>query len=167
MVVVKLETTFGPISLELDTEKAPVTVENFLHYVKTGYYNGTIFHRVIDNFMIQGGGFERGMKQKEPTRAPIKNEAQNGLKNEQYTIAMARTPNPDSATCQFFINVTNNPFLDFTAPTARGYGYAVFGKVIEGMEIVDKIKKVKTTTAEGHQDVPIDDIVIETATIVE
>lgn len=163
--MVKLHTTKGVITLELDAEKAPVTVENFLQYVRDGFYDGTIFHRVIDGFMIQGGGFEPGMKQK-PTRAPIKNEAANGLKNEAYTIAMARTSVPDSATAQFFINVANNGFLDYTAPTPQGYGYAVFGKVVEGREVVDAIKKIRTGSRAGHQDVPVEDIVITKAEIV-
>ena len=163
--MVKLHTTKGVITLELDAEKAPVTTENFLQYVRDGFYDGTIFHRVIDGFMIQGGGFEPGMSQK-PTRAPIKNEAANGLKNDAYTIAMARTSNPESATAQFFINVANNSFLNFTAPTPQGYGYAVFGKVVEGKEIVDIIKKTRTGSRAGHQDVPVEDIVITKAEIV-
>lgn len=162
--MVKLHTSKGVITLELDAEKAPVTVENFLQYVRDGFYDGTIFHRVIDGFMIQGGGFEPGMSQK-PTRAPIGNEAANGLKNDAYTIAMARTSNPDSATAQFFINVANNSFLNFTAPTPQGYGYAVFGKVTGGKEIVDAIKKVRTGSRAGHQDVPMEDIVITKAEI--
>jgi peptidyl-prolyl cis-trans isomerase B (cyclophilin B) len=163
--MVKLHTSKGVITLELDAEKAPVTVENFLQYVRDGFYDGTIFHRVIDSFMIQGGGFEPGMSQK-PTRAPIKNEAANGLKNDAYTIAMARTSNPDSATAQFFLNVSNNSFLNFTAPTPQGYGYAVFGKVTEGKEVVDIIKKVRTGSSSGHQDVPVEDIIITKAEIV-
>jgi peptidyl-prolyl cis-trans isomerase B (cyclophilin B) len=163
--MVKLHTNHGIITLELDAEKAPKTVENFLQYVRDGFFNGTIFHRVIDGFMIQGGGFEPGMTQK-PTRDMIENEASNGLKNEAYTIAMARTPNPNSATAQFFINVANNSFLNFTAPTPQGYGYAVFGKVVEGMDVVDKIKKVKTGNRAGHQDVPLEDVVITQAEIV-
>ena len=163
--MVKLHTSKGVITLELNAEKAPVTVENFLQYVRDGFYDGTIFHRVIDGFMIQGGGFEPGMSQK-PTRAPIKNEADNGLKNDAYTIAMARTSNPDSATAQFFINVANNSFLDFTAPTPQGYGYAVFGKVIEGKEVVDTIKKMRTGSRTGHQDVPVEDITLTKAEIV-
>jgi peptidyl-prolyl cis-trans isomerase B (cyclophilin B) len=163
--MVKLHTSKGVITFELDAEKAPVTTENFLQYVRDGFYDGTIFHRVIDGFMIQGGGFEPGMSQK-PTRAPIKNEAANGLKNDVYTIAMARTSNPDSATAQFFINVSNNSFLNFTAPTPQGYGYAVFGRVTEGKEIVDVIKKVRTGSRAGHQDVPAEDIVITKAEIV-
>ena len=163
--MVKLHTNHGTITLELDAEKAPKTVENFLQYVRDGFFDGTIFHRVIDGFMIQGGGFEPGMTQK-PTRDAIENEASNGLKNEAYTIAMARTPNPNSATAQFFINVANNSFLNFTAPTPQGYGYAVFGKVVEGMDVVDKIKKVKTGNRAGHQDVPLEDVVITQAEIV-
>jgi len=163
--MVKLHTNHGTITLELDAEKAPKTVENFLQYVRDGFFDGTIFHRVIDGFMIQGGGFEPGMTQK-ATRGEIENEASNGLKNEAYTIAMARTPNPNSATAQFFINVANNSFLNFTAPTPQGYGYAVFGKVVEGMDVVDKIKKVKTGSRAGHQDVPLEDVVITQAEIV-
>jgi peptidyl-prolyl cis-trans isomerase B (cyclophilin B) len=163
--MVKLHTNLGIITLELDAEKAPKTVENFLQYVRDGFFDGTIFHRVIDGFMIQGGGFEPGMTQK-PTRGEIENEAANGLKNEAYTIAMARTPNPNSATAQFFINIANNSFLNFTAPTPQGYGYAVFGKVVEGMDVVDKIKKVKTGSRSGHQDVPLEDVVITQAEIV-
>jgi len=163
--MVKLHTNHGTITLELDAEKAPKTVENFLQYVRDGFFNGTIFHRVIDGFMIQGGGFEPGMTQK-PTREAIENEASNGLKNEAYTIAMARTPNPNSATAQFFINVANNSFLNFTAPTPQGYGYAVFGKVVEGTDVVDKIKKVKTGNRAGHQDVPQEDVIITQAVIV-
>ncbi len=163
--MVKLHTSKGVITLELDAEKAPVTTENFLQYVRDGFYDGTIFHRVIDGFMIQGGGFEPGMSQK-PTRAPIRNEAANGLKNDAYTIAMARTSVPDSATAQFFINVANNSFLNFTAPTPQGYGYAVFGKVTEGREVVDAIRKMRTVSRAGHQDVPEEDVVITKAEIV-
>ncbi len=160
--MVKLHTNFGTITLDLDAEKAPATVENFLEYVNSGFFNNTLFHRVIDGFMIQGGGFEPGMQQK-PTRQPINNEATNGLKNTRYTIAMARTPNPHSATSQFFINVADNDFLNFTAPNAQGYGYCVFGKVVEGQEVVDMVKKVKTGNNAGHQDVPLEDVVIESA----
>jgi peptidyl-prolyl cis-trans isomerase B (cyclophilin B) len=163
--MVKLHTNHGIITLELDAEKAPKTVENFLQYARDGFFDGTIFHRVIDGFMIQGGGFEPGMTQK-PTRDAIENEASNGLKNEAYTIAMARTPNPNSATAQFFINVANNSFLNFTSPTPQGYGYTVFGKVVEGMDVVDKIKKVKTGNRAGHQDVPQEDVIITQAEIV-
>ena len=163
--MVKLHTSKGTITLELDAEKAPVTTENFLQYVRDGFYDGTIFHRIIDGFMIQGGGFEPGMSQK-PTRDPIKNEAANGLKNDTYTVAMARTSVPDSATAQFFINVANNSFLNHTAPTPQGYGYAVFGKVTEGKEVVDIIKKIRTGSRAGHQDVPMEDIIITKAEIV-
>jgi peptidyl-prolyl cis-trans isomerase B (cyclophilin B) len=160
--MVKLHTTHGVIAIELDAAKAPATVENFLNYVKSGHFNNTIFHRVIDGFMIQGGGFEPGMKQK-PTGAQIKNEADNKLKNDNYTIAMARTSDPHSATAQFFINVGNNDFLNHTAPTAQGWGYCVFGKVTAGTEVVDKIKGVKTGSRAGHQDVPLEDVVIQKA----
>ena len=160
--MVTLHTNFGAISLELDAAKAPKTVENFLAYVRSGFYNGTVFHRVIDGFMIQGGGFEKGMKQK-PASAPIQNEAANGLKNEAYTVAMARTPDPHSATAQFFINVKDNAFLNYSAPTAQGYGYCVFGKVVAGQEVVDRIKQVKTGRHGMHQDVPVEDVVIERA----
>ncbi len=163
--MVKLHTNHGIITLELDAEKAPKTVENFLQYVRDGFFDGTIFHRVIDGFMIQGGGFEPGMTQK-PTRGPIENEAGNGLKNEAYTVAMARTSDPASATAQFFINIANNSFLNFTSPTPQGYGYAVFGKVVEGTDVIDKIKKVKTGNRAGHQDVPLEDVVITQAEIV-
>jgi len=164
--MVKLQTNLGVISLDLDAAKAPATVENFLEYVKSGHFDGTTFHRVIDGFMIQGGGFAPGMTQK-PTRAPVKNEADNGLKNEAYTIAMARTPDPHSATAQFFINVANNDFLNFTSPTPQGWGYCVFGKVVEGQDVIDKIKKVRTGMRAGHQDVPVEDVIIEKAEIVE
>ncbi|PKO51105.1 MAG: cyclophilin [Betaproteobacteria bacterium HGW-Betaproteobacteria-2] len=153
------------MTIELDAEKAPITTASFLEYVNSGFYANTIFHRVIDGFMIQGGGFEPGMNQK-PTNASIKNEANNGLKNSIYTIAMARTPNPDSASSQFFINVNDNDFLNFTAPTAQGWGYCVFGKVVEGMEVVDAIRKVKTGSKAGHQDVPVEDVIIERAEVV-
>ena len=162
--MVKLHTNFGTITLDLNAEKAPVTVENFLQYVTDGFYNNTVFHRVIDGFMIQGGGFEPGMNQK-PTKAEIKNEADNGLKNEKYTVAMARTPNPHSASSQFFINIADNSFLNFTNPTQQGWGYCVFGKVVEGMDVVDQIRKVKTGNKGGHQDVPVDDVIIESAEI--
>lgn len=161
---VKLNTTLGDIVVELDHEKAPKTVNNFVSYVSEGFYDGTIFHRVINNFMIQGGGFEKGMKQK-PTKANIENEAQNGLKNDQYTIAMARTPDPHSASSQFFINVAKNDFLNFTSPTAQGFGYCVFGKVTQGTDIVDRIKAVKTQNNGFHQDVPQEDVVILKATV--
>jgi peptidyl-prolyl cis-trans isomerase B (cyclophilin B) len=162
-MAVLLTTNHGNIKIELDAEKAPKTVENFLSYVNAGHYNGTIFHRVIDGFMIQGGGFEPGMKQK-PTNEPIENEAKNGLKNEPYTIAMARTSAPHSASAQFFINVKNNSFLDY--PGQDGWGYCVFGKVSEGKEVVDKIRAVKTTRAGMHADVPVEDVVIEKAEVV-
>lgn len=164
--MVNLKTNYGDISLELDAAKAPITVENFLQYVRDGFFDNTIFHRVIDGFMIQGGGFEPGMNQK-ATRAAIKNEADNGLKNEAYTVAMARTPDPNSATAQFFINVSNNDFLNYTSPTPQGWGYCVFGKVVAGQEVIDKIKKVRTGMRAGHQDVPTEDIVIEKAEVVE
>lgn len=162
--MVKLHTNFGIITLELDQEKAPVTVENFLHYVNSGFYDNTIFHRVIDDFMIQGGGLESDMKQKN-TQAPIQNEAANGLKNDAYTIAMARTADVHSATSQFFINVANNGFLNYQSATPQGFGYCVFGKVIEGQDVIDKIKKVKTADAAGHQNVPIEDVIIEKAEV--
>ncbi|MDM8359247.1 peptidylprolyl isomerase [Pandoraea communis] len=163
--MVELHTNHGVIRIELDADKAPKTVENFLNYVKNGFYDNTVFHRVINGFMIQGGGFEPGMKQK-PTEAPIENEANNGLKNDKYTLAMARTNDPHSATAQFFINVSDNDFLNHSAPTPQGWGYAVFGKVIEGQDIVDQIKGVKTGSKGFHQDVPVDDVVIEKAVIV-
>jgi peptidyl-prolyl cis-trans isomerase B (cyclophilin B) len=162
--MVKLHTNFGTIVLELDAAKAPETVKNFLAYVEAGHYDNTIFHRVIDGFMIQGGGFEPGMSQK-PTNAPIQNEAANGLKNDRYTIAMARTGDPHSATAQFFINVKDNTFLNHTAPSGQGWGYCVFGKVIEGMDVVDKIKGVKTGSKGFHQDVPVDDVIIQKAEV--
>jgi peptidyl-prolyl cis-trans isomerase B (cyclophilin B) len=162
-MAVVLHTNQGKITLELNAEKAPKTVENFLAYVRDGHYNGTIFHRVIDGFMIQGGGFEAGMKQK-PTKAPIENEANNGLKNEPYTIAMARTTDPHSASAQFFINVKNNNFLDY--PGQDGWGYCVFGRVTEGTETVDKIKSVKTTRSGMFSDVPVENIVIEKAEVI-
>ena len=161
---VKLHTNHGVITLELDEKKAPVTVENFLSYVRSGFFSNTLFHRVIDNFMIQGGGFEPGLRQKK-TLAPIKNEADNGLKNDAYTVAMARTSDPHSASSQFFINVRNNSALDFKAANAQGYGYCVFGKVVEGQDVVDRIKQVKTSSRGTHQDVPVDDVVIEKAEV--
>lgn len=163
--MVKLHTNYGVIGIELDEKNAPQTTANFVEYVKSGHYDNTVFHRVIDGFMIQGGGFEPGMNQK-PTRAPIENEAGNGLKNEAYTVAMARTSAPHSASAQFFINVANNGFLNYTAPTPQGFGYCVFGKVTEGQDVVDKIKKVKTGNKAGHQDVPLEDITIERAELV-
>ncbi|EZQ20090.1 peptidyl-prolyl cis-trans isomerase [Pseudomonas sp. G11-1] len=164
--MVKLHTNFGVITLELFADKAPKTVENFKQYVRDGHYDNTIFHRVIGNFMIQGGGFEPGMKQKD-TRAPIENEANNGVGNAIGTVAMARTMDPHSASAQFFINVADNTFLNHTAPTSQGWGYAVFGKVSEGMDVVEKIKGVSTTSRAGHQDVPADDVIIERAEVIE
>jgi peptidyl-prolyl cis-trans isomerase B (cyclophilin B) len=163
---VKLTTNHGDIVIELDSVKAPKTSANFLNYVRDGFYDNTIFHRVIDGFMVQGGGFEPGMKQK-ATGASVENEANNGLKNDKYTIAMARTNDPHSATAQFFLNVANNEFLNHTAPTAQGWGYAVFGKVVQGQDVVDKIKGVKTGNAGFHQNVPSTDVVLERATILE
>ena len=163
--MVRLHTSAGVIGIELDAAKAPETVKNFLAYVESGHYANTIFHRVIDGFMIQGGGFEPGMKQK-ATRAPIKNEAQNGLKNDRYTVAMARTNEPHSASSQFFINVKDNDFLNHSAPTAQGWGYCVFGKVVEGQDVIDTLRTVKTGRSGGHQDVPIQDVVIERAEVV-
>jgi len=162
MPKVNLTTNFGVIGIELDQEHAPDSVSNFQEYVKSGFFNNTVFHRVIDGFMIQGGGFEPGMKQK-TTKAPIKNEADNGLKNDAYTVAMARTADPNSATAQFFINIADNTFLNHTAPTPQGWGYAVFGKVVEGKDVVDRIRKIKTGTRGMHQDVPLDEVIIEKA----
>ena len=163
--MVKLTTNFGDITLELNAEKAPITVANFLQYVESGYYDGVIFHRVIDGFMVQGGGFDANMKQKK-TKGEIKNEADNGLGNDNYTVAMARTSVPDSASSQFFINIADNDFLNHTAPTSSGWGYCVFGKVVEGMAIVDKIKAVKTTSKAGHRDVPVEPVIIEKASVI-
>ncbi|CAG4899200.1 peptidylprolyl isomerase [Paraburkholderia saeva] len=162
--MVELHTNHGIIKLELDAEKAPKSVENFLNYVKAGHYDNTVFHRVIDGFMVQGGGFEPGMKQK-PTEAPITNEANNGLKNVKGSVAMARTNDPHSATAQFFINVNDNDFLNHSSPTPQGWGYAVFGKVVEGLDVLDAIRKVKTGSKGFHQDVPVDDVIIEKAVI--
>jgi peptidyl-prolyl cis-trans isomerase B (cyclophilin B) len=162
--MVKLHTNHGIISLDLDEKRAPQTVANFLQYVKDGHYANTIFHRVIDGFMIQGGGFEPGMRQK-PTRAPVKNEADNKLKNANLTIAMARTNDPHSATAQFFINVADNSFLDHTAPTPQGWGYCVFGKVTGGADVVNKIRGVKTGSSGMHKDVPVADVIIEKAEV--
>ena len=159
---VKLTTSMGPIVIELDEARAPVTVQNFLKYVDAGHYDGTIFHRVIDGFMVQGGGFSKDMQQK-PVQAPIKNESTNGLKNDNYTVAMARTGVRDSATSQFFINVKNNEFLNFSGENPQGWGYAVFGKVVEGQDTVDKIKKVATGNKGMHQNVPNTPVVIEKA----
>ena len=163
--MIKLHTNFGIIGIELDHEKAPKTAANFEKYVRDGFYDGTIFHRVIDGFMIQGGGFDADMKQKD-TRDTIENEANNGLKNDQYTVAMARTMQPHSASAQFFINVKDNDFLNHTKPDLHGWGYAVFGKVVEGTDVVDEIKKVKTGNKAGHQDVPVDTVVINKAEVV-
>jgi len=160
--VITISTNLGNIVLELDADKAPITVKNFLSYAKSGYYNDTIFHRVIDGFMIQGGGFEASMKQKS-TEGPIKNEASNGLKNNKYTIAMARTSIPDSATSQFFINANNNDFLNY--PGQDGWGYCVFGKVTDGTDVVDKIQKVATVNSGGHQDVPREPVIILNVTV--
>lgn len=162
--MVKLSTNFGDITLELNAEKAPITVANFLQYVESGFYDGVIFHRVIDGFMVQGGGFDANMKQK-ATKDEIKNEADNGLANDKYTVAMARTSIPDSASSQFFINVGDNDFLNHTAKNASGWGYCVFGKVIDGMDVVDKIRAVKTTSKAGHQDVPAEPVIIEKASL--
>jgi peptidyl-prolyl cis-trans isomerase B (cyclophilin B) len=163
---VRLHTSFGPITIALDAGKAPKTVANFVDYVKNGHYDGTIFHRVIDGFMIQGGGFAPGMKQK-PTGRPVENEAGNGLRNDKYTIAMARTNDPHSATAQFFINVADNEFLNHKAPTAQGWGYCVFGKVTAGADVVDRIRAVATGRSGMHADVPQKDVLIERAEVVE
>ena len=163
--MVKLHTNLGTIAIELDAAKAPATVRNFEQYLKDGFYDNTVFHRVIDGFMIQGGGFEPGMKQKE-CRAPIDNEAANGLKNKRGSIAMARTNDPHSATAQFFINTVDNDFLDFRAPSGQGWGYCVFGEVVEGMDVVDAIRAVRTGNKGFHQDVPVDDVVIQKAEVV-
>ena len=163
--MIKLHTNQGDITIELDEARAPKSAANFIEYVKSGHYDGTVFHRVINGFMVQGGGFAPGMQQK-PTGKSIVNEADNGLKNDKYTVAMARTNDPHSATAQFFINVADNEFLNHTAPTASGWGYCVFGKVTDGTDVVDKIKGVKTGRAGGHQDVPVDDVVIERAEVV-
>jgi peptidyl-prolyl cis-trans isomerase B (cyclophilin B) len=164
--MIRMQTNKGVIELELDEQKAPETVKNFIEYVQAGFYDGTIFHRVIDGFMIQGGGLEPGMKEKR-TRAPVKNEADNGLKNERGTIAMARTNDPQSATAQFFINVANNAFLNYSSPTVDGWGYCVFGRVSNGMDVVDTIKDVATTSKGYYQDVPADDVVIEKVEVIE
>jgi peptidyl-prolyl cis-trans isomerase B (cyclophilin B) len=162
---VRLDTSHGAIVLELDDENAPATVANFLQYAKDGHYDDTIFHRVIDGFMIQGGGFAPGMKQK-PTRAPVANEAGNGLRNRRYTVAMARTNDPHSATAQFFINVADNDFLDYKGPSPQGWGYCVFGKVVEGTDVVDRIKDVPTGKSGFHENVPREDVVIRKAEVV-
>ena len=160
-----ITTTVGPMTLELDADNAPKTVENFLSYVSSGFYDGTIFHRVINNFMVQGGGFTADMDQK-ATQAPIENEANNGLKNARGTIAMARTQDPHSATAQFFINVQDNDFLNHTGENMQGWGYAVFGKVTEGEDVLDKIRCVQTGSQAGHQDVPVEPIIIESVTVI-
>jgi peptidyl-prolyl cis-trans isomerase B (cyclophilin B) len=162
---VMMTTTVGPITIELDADSAPKTVENFLSYVAGGFYDGTIFHRVIDNFMIQGGGFTADMEQKS-TQAPIENEANNGLQNQRGTIAMARTQDPHSATAQFFINVQDNDFLNHTGENMQGWGYAVFGKVTDGEDVLDKIRGVQTGSQAGHQDVPVEPIIIESVAII-
>ena len=164
--MVSIETSLGTIVVELDEEKAPDTVRNFISYVQNGFYNGTIFHRVINDFMIQGGGFTSDMNQKK-AGAPIKNEADNNLKNEKYSIAMARTPDPHSASVQFFINVKDNDFLNYKEKTRSGWGYAVFGKVVKGTDVVDKIKAVPTRTLLGHTDVPVEPVLIISATVME
>jgi peptidyl-prolyl cis-trans isomerase B (cyclophilin B) len=166
MSKVLMTTNFGNITIELDHDKAPITAANFAQYVKDGFYDGVIFHRVIDGFMIQGGGFDANMQQKS-TRENIENEADNGLSNDIGTLAMARTMDPHSASAQFFINVNNNGFLNHTGKNPQGWGYAVFGKVVEGMEVVNEIKGVATTMRAGHQDVPAENVVIETATLLE
>ena len=163
--MIKFTTNMGSFTLQLDAEKAPKTVANFLSYVNAGHYNNTVFHRVIPNFMVQGGGFEPGMKQK-PAPRTVENEANNGLKNNEYTVAMARTNDPHSASAQFFINVKNNDFLNHSAPTGQGWGYAVFGKVVEGTDTIDKMKGVKTANKMGHGDVPVADIIIEKAEVI-
>jgi peptidyl-prolyl cis-trans isomerase B (cyclophilin B) len=160
--MIKLHTSHGEITIDLNNEKAPITTKNFIDYVNSGHFDNTIFHRVINDFMIQGGGFESGMSQKE-ARAPIQNEAANGLKNDAYTVAMARTSDVHSASAQFFINIADNGFLNHTSPTTEGFGYCVFGKVVEGKDVVDKIKKVETGNKSGHQNVPIDDVIIQKA----
>lgn len=163
--MIKLHTNHGVITLELNSEKAPSTVQNFIDYVNSGYFDNTIFHRVINDFMIQGGGFESGMNQKK-ARAPIQNEAANGLKNKAYAIAMARTSDVHSASAQFFINVADNGFLNYTSPTSDGFGYCVFGKVTEGKDVIDKIKKVKTASHSGHQNVPLEDVILQKAEVI-
>jgi len=163
--MIKLTTNHGVIALELNAGKAPKTVANFLAYVAAGHYDNTVFHRVIKNFMIQGGGFEPNMNQK-PCQAPVENEAANGLKNKRGTVAMARTNDPHSATAQFFINTVDNDFLDFKSPSGQGWGYCVFGEVVEGLDVVDKIRAVRTGNKGFHQDVPVEDVIIEKAEIV-
>jgi len=164
--MVRLHTTLGVITLELDAEKAPKTVENFLSYVRSGHYDNTLFHRIINGFMVQGGGFEPGMRQKSVMK-PVENEATNGLRNTKYSVAMARTSDPHSATAQFFINVADNDFLNHTAPNPKGWGYCVFGRVVEGTDIVDKMKTARTVRQGMHQDVPEQDVLIERAEVVD
>ncbi|MDX1347515.1 MAG: peptidylprolyl isomerase [Thiomicrorhabdus chilensis] len=166
MPKVIIETTMGNITVELDADKAPVGTENFIHYVMDGFFNGTLFHRIIPNFMVQGGGMLPGMEDK-PSGEPIENEADNGLKNERGTLAYARTMDPHSATTQFFINLKDNSFLDHTGKDTQGWGYAVFGKVVDGMDVVDAMAKVETTSRRGHQDVPVEDILITKTTLIE
>lgn len=163
--MIKLHTNLGVISVELDADKAPKTVQNFIDYVTAGHYDNTIFHRVIDGFMIQGGGMSPGMKEK-PMRDPVENEATNGMKNERGTLAMARTNDPHSATAQFFINISDNDFLNHKTPSGSGWGYCVFGRVVDGMEVVDQIRVVKTGNSGFHQDVPVDDVIIERAELI-
>jgi len=160
--MIKLHTSHGEITIDLNNEKAPITTQNFIDYVNSGHFDNTIFHRVINDFMIQGGGFESGMNQKE-ARAPIQNEAANGLKNDAYTVAMARTSDVHSASAQFFINIADNGFLNYTSPTTEGFGYCVFGEVVEGKDVVDKIKKVEIGNKSGYQNVPLDDVIIQKA----
>ncbi len=162
-----LHTNHGDISIELDETAAPKSSANFLDYAKAGHFDGTVFHRVIDDFMIQGGGFTPGLASQKPTRAAIENEADNGLRNDRYTVAMARTNDPHSATAQFFINVKDNDFLNHRSPTPQGWGYTVFGRVVAGQDVVDRIKKVRTTSKGFHQDVPVEDVVIERAEVVD
>ncbi|AGF47457.1 peptidylprolyl isomerase [Candidatus Kinetoplastidibacterium crithidiae] len=167
MIKAKIQTNLGEITVSLDKDKAPITVENFLHYVNTKFYDDTLFHRVIDGFMIQGGGLTKNLENKTSEKKPIENEANNGLKNDKYTIAMARTNDPHSATSQFFINVADNDFLNYSAPTQNGWGYAVFGKVVDGEETINKIKNSRTGNKGFHQNVPMEDIVIKTVEIIE
>ncbi|VVC77245.1 Peptidyl-prolyl cis-trans isomerase B [Aquicella siphonis] len=164
--MIKIHTNYGDITIELDLENTPKTAENFMKYVKSGHYDGTLFHRVMNGFMIQGGGFDVNMRQK-TTQQPIANEANKSLPNKKGTIAMARTSDPHSASAQFFINVVDNDFLNFTSESPNGWGYCVFGKVVDGMDVVDKIKKVPTTSRAGHQNVPVDNVVIEKIEVVE
>ncbi len=163
---IQIETTAGTMRAELDDEKAPLTVANFLDYAKKGHFDNTVFHRVIKGFMVQGGGFEPGMNQK-PAAATVRNEADNGLKNKRYTLAMARTNDPHSASAQFFINAADNAFLDHTAPSSQGWGYAVFGRIVDGTDVVDKMEKVQTGSKAGHSDVPLDDLRIDRITVID